>query len=114
MLLPRLHLFELEDFATDYLHFIEKRYALHKPMVPLVRDALKQSGAEGVVDLCSGGGGPVLDCPVGLIASFTNRLYRGFGGCGKGTAAAHWNADDVQRVSSLFSGDGAFGTRLRS
>ena len=70
MPLPRLHLFELEDqpwfprtirdFATDYLRFVEAKFALHKPVVPLVRDALEQSGAAHVVDLCSGGGGPVL------------------------------------------------------
>jgi hypothetical protein len=69
MPLPRMQLFELEDFpwfpavirdlATDYLHFIEARFELHKPVVPLVRDALAVSKAARVVDLCSGGGGPV-------------------------------------------------------
>jgi len=70
MPLPRLHLLELEDqpwfprtirdFATDYLRFAEAKFALHKPVVPLVRDVLEQSGAAQVVDLYSGGGGPVL------------------------------------------------------
>ena len=64
MPLPRLHLFELEDqpwfphtirdFATDYLRFVEAKFALHKPVVPLVRDVLERSGAVQVVDLCSG------------------------------------------------------------
>jgi hypothetical protein len=70
MTLRRVQLFELEDFAwfpktirdlaTDYLHFVQKRFALHRPMVPLLCDALKASGAANVLDLCSGGGGPVL------------------------------------------------------
>ena len=78
VLLPRLHLIELEDlswfpntirdFATDYLHFMERRFALHKPVVPLLRDAFRQSGTAEVVDLCSGGGGPVLDIYEALAA----------------------------------------------
>jgi hypothetical protein len=68
--LPRLQLFELEDLgwfpptirdlATDYLHFMETRFALHKPVVPLLRDLLLRSNTTSIVDLCSGGGGPVL------------------------------------------------------
>lgn len=68
--LPRLQLFELEDLtwfphtirdlATDYLHFMETRFALHKPVVPLLRAMLVNSRTSSVVDLCSGGGGPVL------------------------------------------------------
>ena len=70
MPLPRLQLFELEDMtwfphtlrdlATDYLHFMETRFALHKPVVPLLRAMLENSRTSCVVDLCSGGGGPVL------------------------------------------------------
>ena len=43
VVLPRLQLFELEDFpwfprairdlATDYLHFMETRFNLHQPVV---------------------------------------------------------------------------------
>ena len=53
MPLPRFQLFELEDLpwfppairdlATDYLHFIERRFDLHKPVVTLLRRALEQS-----------------------------------------------------------------------
>lgn len=70
MPLHRLQLFELEDFpwfpgvirdlATDYLHFMETRVALHRAVVPVLRSALESSGMTTVVDLCSGGGGPVL------------------------------------------------------
>ena len=70
MPVPRIHLFELEDqpwfprtirdLATDYLRFMEAQFALHKPVVPLLRAVLEQSGSRHVVDLCSGGGGPIL------------------------------------------------------
>lgn len=69
MALPRLQLFELEDLpwfprpirdlATDYLRLMEVRFELHRPVVPLLRRALLESGMTEVVDLCSGGGGPV-------------------------------------------------------
>lgn len=77
MRLLRMQLFELEDLAwfpsairdlaTDYIHFLETRFALHKPVVPLLHDALKQSKVSQVVDLCSGGGGPVLAIYEGLM-----------------------------------------------
>jgi hypothetical protein len=70
MLIPRLHLFELEDLpwfpptirdlATDYLNFMEARFRLHEPVIPILRDALDRSHATCIVDLCSGAGGPVL------------------------------------------------------
>jgi hypothetical protein len=70
MLLPRLQLFELEDFAwfpatirdlaTEYLEFMQTKLKLHEPMLPVLRDILERSGAEQIVDLCSGSGGPVV------------------------------------------------------
>jgi hypothetical protein len=76
--LPRFQLFELEDLpwfpsairdlATDYLHFMEKRFHLHKPVVPLLRRSLEKSSLACVVDLCSGGGGPVLALYEELLA----------------------------------------------
>jgi hypothetical protein len=69
MSLPRLHLFELEDLAwfprlirdlaTDYLRFMETRFDLYKPMVPLLKQAIHETGQKHLVDLCSGAGGPV-------------------------------------------------------
>jgi len=65
----RLHLFELEDqtwfptrvrdYATDYLHFVETRLALHRAVVPLLAKALRQTGSRHILDLCSGGGGSI-------------------------------------------------------
>ena len=56
MALPRLHLFELEDLewfphtirnlALDYLGFVEVRFALHKPAMPLLRRMFAQTGIE--------------------------------------------------------------------
>jgi hypothetical protein len=69
MPLPRLQLVELEDLtwfphairdlATDYLQFMETRFALHKPVVPLLRTMLENSKTSSIVDLCTGAGGPV-------------------------------------------------------
>jgi hypothetical protein len=76
MPLPRLHLFELEDLAwfpplirdlaTDYLHYVETRFELHKPVIPLLKQAIEDAGQDKLVDLCSGGGGPV----AALLAEF--------------------------------------------
>ena len=69
MRIPRRHWFELEDqqwlqaairdLATDYLHFMETTFAMHRSVVPLLADALRATKADHVVDLCSGGAGPV-------------------------------------------------------
>lgn len=70
VLIPRLHCFELEDqpwfpavirdLATDYLHFMETTFGPHRPVVALLSDALRATGSHQVVDLCSGGSGPIL------------------------------------------------------
>ncbi|OUR97316.1 hypothetical protein A9Q84_13405 [Halobacteriovorax marinus] len=68
--MSRKHLFEIEDqewfpsflrqYMTDYLHFGWNTFKLGSPLVPLVKKALDQSNASHVIDLCSGGGGPIL------------------------------------------------------
>ncbi len=78
MPLPRMQMFELEDLswfpqtirdlATDYLYFMETRFALHKPVVHLLRNFLQKSSAANVVDLCSGAGGPVRAVYEGLLS----------------------------------------------
>jgi len=65
----RLHLFEIEDQAwcpatirdlvTDYLHFVQTATSLHRTITPLIQEALKASGTTRIVDLCSGGSGPL-------------------------------------------------------
>lgn len=69
MNIPRLQLLELEDqswlpphvrdLATDYLHFMESRFRLHLHALPVLARAIRESEVRVVVDLCSGGAGPV-------------------------------------------------------
>jgi hypothetical protein len=77
--IPRVHLFELEDqawfptiirdLATDYLQFMETKMKLHRPVVPLLANALRETRSTTVVDLCAGGGGPVVSLREGISAS---------------------------------------------
>jgi hypothetical protein len=67
---PRLHLFEFLDQAwcpqvvrlgaTDFLEAITSRSDTYRPVRAKIFRAIEDCGAEGVVDLCSGGGGPWL------------------------------------------------------
>lgn len=69
MKIPRLHLIELEDqswfpkrvrdLGTDYLRFVETRFRLHLHALPVLKRAIVDSGARQVLDLCSGGAGPI-------------------------------------------------------
>jgi hypothetical protein len=69
--LKRLHLFEFEDqnwyprfmrdAGTTYLQFISRKMRLHEGMVPVIGELMERCGCTTVVDLCSGGAGPVLD-----------------------------------------------------
>jgi hypothetical protein len=69
MPLPRLHLFELEDLAffpaflrdlsTDYLHFMETKFGLHQPIVRVLKRTIEGTRQGNLVDLCSGGRGPL-------------------------------------------------------
>ena len=78
MSIPRLHLLELEDqiwfpaivrdLATDYLCFIQATFGLHRAVVPLLAEVLHKTGRRQIVDLCSGGGGPVLEIQRALAA----------------------------------------------
>lgn len=68
--MKRRHLFELEDqpwfprvvrdLATDYLQFIQTSVRLDRAVAPLIRRALADGRVTGIVDLCSGGSGPLL------------------------------------------------------
>lgn len=66
----RLHLLEFEDqtwfptvvrdLATDYLQFAQTGSGIHRSMTPLIREALVASNQTRIVDLCSGGSGPLI------------------------------------------------------
>jgi len=58
----------IRDLATDYLQFIETRFALHKPILLPLRQMLGETGIAQVVDLCSGAAGPVPALYESLIA----------------------------------------------
>jgi hypothetical protein len=72
----RRHLFELEDqpwfpnrvrdYATDFLHFAETRFKLHRAGIPVLAAALRTTGSMHIVDLCSGGGGSIPEVLDGL------------------------------------------------
>lgn len=104
---PRLQLFELEDLAwfphtirdlaTDYLHFMETRFALHKPVIPLLRAMLEDSKTSQVVDLCSGGGGPMLAIYESLLASGTRVRIT--------LTDKYPNLEAFARLSSLYPSD---------
>lgn len=61
--------FELEDQPwlpssvrngmTDYLRFLFTSLNMYSPVIPLLKDAISESQAEKVIDLCSGSGGAV-------------------------------------------------------
>jgi hypothetical protein len=54
---PRCPAF-LRDGLTDALETIWDTLDLYGPVVPRLRQALREAGTDRVIDLCSGGGGP--------------------------------------------------------
>ncbi|MDA0988047.1 MAG: hypothetical protein O2783_02685 [Chloroflexi bacterium] len=75
----RFHLFELEDKSwlpkqirdagTDLVHFMWQIGNAHKPIVPRLREVLVKTGAQEIIDLGSGGGGPVVAIYEELVRS---------------------------------------------
>jgi len=69
--MKRIHLFEIEDqpwcpapvrrAATDYLRFAAKMNRVYEGAIPIMQRAISRAGADRVLDLCSGGGGPWID-----------------------------------------------------
>lgn len=66
----RIHLFELEDqrwlpksirdAGTDFLRFVAEAGNAYGPIVSKLKQALVKTESKQVLDLCSGGGGPVV------------------------------------------------------
>ncbi len=48
----------LRNLVTEALEAIWNANRTYDPVAPRLRDAVRQSGADRIVDLCSGGGGP--------------------------------------------------------
>ena len=91
----RLHLFELEDQSwfpqvirdagTDFMRFVAEMAKPYGTVVPRLGRALTATGSQGVLDLCSGGAGPVIairdalaadgcQLPITLTDKFPNRV----------------------------------------
>ena len=49
----------IRDSMTDYLRFLFRVFKLYKPVLPILKDALRQTKSNHVLDLCSGSGGAV-------------------------------------------------------
>ena len=90
----RFHLFELEDQSwlpksirdagTDYMRFVAEVAKPYRAMVPRLQRALESMGSPEILDLCSGGAGPIVaiqdqladvgcKVPVTLTDKFPNR-----------------------------------------
>ena len=73
----RLHLFELEDQSwfpqsirdagTDYIRFLAEVGNLYRPVIPRLKEALLRTQSQEILDLCSGGGGPVVGIQKQLV-----------------------------------------------
>lgn len=76
----RFHLFEFEDQAwfpdvirrggTDFLRYFLSWTELYKSTIPLLESAIIQSGENHIIDLCSGGGGVILEVYDGLKRNY--------------------------------------------
>lgn len=68
--MKRVHLFEFEDLAwfpdsvrnyvTDFLQFLTNKANMYKCIIPMLEQAVKDSGKDQIIDLASGGGGGIL------------------------------------------------------
>lgn len=66
---PRIQFFEIQDsprcpagirdVVTDWLQFVLTLLGLYRPAVPILRRALERARKNRLVDLCSGGSGPL-------------------------------------------------------
>jgi hypothetical protein len=48
------------DALTDFMSWFATSFRVFRPIVPVLRDAVRCAGTDRIVDLCSGGGGPSL------------------------------------------------------
>ncbi len=102
----RLHLFEIEDqawcptvirdCATDYLQHVITAANVYEPIAERLGQAVARAGAERIVDLCSGGGGPWLRLEQTLAARCPAlEIY---------LTDLHQNAGAMKRAQALSSG----------
>ncbi|MCH8199598.1 MAG: hypothetical protein IIA54_05975 [Chloroflexi bacterium] len=73
----RMQLFELEDLpwlpdslrdaGTDFLRTVMELAKPYEQVIPRLAEAVRASGSTSIVDLCSGGGGPIARVRKGLL-----------------------------------------------
>jgi hypothetical protein len=50
----------IRDLATDYLQYVQTLFRFDRAMAPLIKRVMEESATTRIVDLCSGGSGPLL------------------------------------------------------
>lgn len=56
----------IRDGMTDFLQFLLTTLNFYKPVIPLLLQALDETGEKRILDLCSGGGGSILQIQEGI------------------------------------------------
>ena len=64
----------LRDDVTDGLQFVFRIAKIYEPIAPFLASAVKASGAQRLIDLCSGAGGPWISLQQTLARQSTDRL----------------------------------------
>lgn len=64
----------LRNYETDFLRFLSKTEIL-KPVIPIIHKGLEASSSAHIIDLGSGGGGPILSLNSLLQKKFRNSRY---------------------------------------
>lgn len=122
-----MHAFEIHELpgcpdlfrriATDYLRSVGEIFRAFEPITPLLKGALVASGSRTVVDLCSGGGGPVVSLaerasaelaePVDVVLTDLYPNQRAFAwasGRSKGRVRGEQGSVDARRVPERLEG----------
>lgn len=106
----------IRDFATDYLQFVQTRLRVDRAMAPIVRRIMDAGGTTRIVDLCSGGSGPLLLLVKDLAADgltvtvtmtdlYPNRAaFEEIAARGEGRIGYETSAVDARNVPSTLTG----------
>lgn len=83
--MPRIAAPELEDFdwfpsplrdaMTGWLRVVSEVFGVSKVAAPMIARAMDDAGTDRIIDLCSGGGGPVLSIVKALAADHARAAY---------------------------------------
>ena len=83
--MKRFHLIEFEDYSwfpskvregiTDYLRFFISLFRLYSPVPQVLKETLEITGEEEITDLCSGGGGEIINI-VKELEKISDKKYK--------------------------------------